>query len=132
MRRASWLIWVCSVFVSTAWADIDPGNWEITATTELPGVREPTSFKQTRCLTADDARDPSRLFGSSPGAGCQFVNRNDTGSVFTFEVACDLPQPVRGSGSVRYGRDSLDGELEIKIDNFATRSRISGRRLGGC
>jgi hypothetical protein len=124
--------WLLLFFASAAWADIDPGNWEITATTELPGAQQPASFKQTRCLTPADASDPSRLFGSVPGAGCQFLNRNDNGSVFTFEIACDLPQPIRGLGSVRYGRDSLDGELELRIETFATRSRIRGRRLGAC
>ena len=124
--------WLLLLFVGTAWADIDPGNWEITASTEVPGAQEPASFKQTRCLTPADARDPNRLFGSVPGAGCQFLTRSDTGSVFAFEIACDLPQPVRGAGSVRYGRESLDGEMEIRIEGFVTRSRITGRRIGAC
>lgn len=124
--------WFLLFFVSAAWADIDPGSWEITVSTEMPGIQEPASFKQTRCLTPEDARDPSRLFGASPGAGCEFVNRRDTGAVFTFEIACNSPQSIRGSGAVRYDRDSVDGELELKVENFATRSRISGRRIGGC
>lgn len=117
---------------SPAWADIDPGNWEIAASTELQGIKEPMTMTQTRCLSPEDARDPGRLFGGSPGAGCQFTNRNDTGSVFTFEIACEGPQPLRGSGSVRYGRDAMEGELELKSDNFLARSRIKGRRIGGC
>jgi len=124
--------WLLLLFASAAWADIGPGNWELTAVTEVQGMTEPMSFTQTRCLTPEDARDPSRLFGASPGMGCEFVNRNDTGAVFTFEVACSSPQAIRGSGSVRYNRDSVDGELELRIENFATRSRITGRRIGGC
>jgi hypothetical protein len=124
--------WLLLLFVSTAWADIDPGNWELTATTEMQGIKEPASFTQTRCLTPEEARDPSRLFGSSPGARCQFLNRNDTGSVFTFEIACDSAPPIRGSGSVRYNRDSIEGELELRTEGLAARSRISGRRIGGC
>ena len=122
------------VVISPAWADIDPGNWELSATTEVQGIKEPVSLVQTRCLTAEEARDPSRLFGSSPAARCQFVNRSDTGSVFTFEIACGAaPQPpISGSGKVRYSSDSLEGELELKAEHFVTRSRISGRRIGGC
>jgi hypothetical protein len=120
------------LFVSTAWADIDPGMWELTATTEMQGIKEPTSFTQTRCLTPEDARDPSRLFGSSPGARCEFVNRNDSGAVFTFEIVCNSQQPIRGSGRVRYGPREIDGELELRMDQFSARSRISGRRIGGC
>ena len=132
IRRRLCLISGLFLFASAAWADIDPGNWELTATTEMQGIKEPASFTQTRCLTPEDARDPSRLFGSSPGAGCQFLNRNDTGSVFTFDIECGSPQPIRGSGSVRYERDSVEGELELKTDTFTARSRISGRRIGGC
>jgi len=121
------------VVISPAWADIDPGNWELSATTEVQGIKEPVSLVQTRCLTAEEARDPSRLFGSSPAARCQFVNRSDTGSVFTFEIACGAaPQPpISGSGKVRYSSDSLEGELELKAEHFVTRSRITGRRIGG-
>lgn len=124
--------WLLALFVSTAWADIDPGMWELTATTEIQGIKEPASFTQRRCLTPEDARDPSRLFGSSPGANCEFVNRNDSGAVFTFEIVCNSQQPIRGSGSVRYGPGEIEGELELRMDQFSARSRISGRRIGGC
>jgi hypothetical protein len=121
-----------AIIMPLAHADIEPGNWEIAATTTVQGIKEPTSFMQTHCLTAEEARDPSRLFGPSPGARCQFTNRNDTGSVFSFEISCSGQPPFRGSGSVRYARDSLEGELELKTDDFVTRSRIAGRRIGAC
>lgn len=123
---------ILCLLTSHALADIEPGNWEISATTEVQGIREPTSFVQTRCLTAEEARDPSRLFGASPGARCQLTNRSDTGAVFSFEVLCSGQPPFRGSGRVRYARDSLEGELELRTEDFATRSRIAGRRIGGC
>jgi hypothetical protein len=123
---------VLAILTPLARADIEPGNWEIAATTTVQGIREPTSFTQTRCLTAEEARDPSGLFGPASGARCQFTNRNDTGSLFTFEISCGGQPPFRGSGSVRYARDSLEGELELKTDDFVTRSRIAGRRLGAC
>ena len=126
-----WVLFL-SFMTSVAHADIEPGNWEIAATTTIQGIREPTSFTQTRCLSAEEARDPSRLFGSSPDARCQFTNRADTGSVFSFEISCSGQRPFRGSGSVRYARDVLEGDLELKTDDFVTRSRITGRRLGAC
>ena len=128
MRR--WLV-LALVFASPAHADLEPGNWEISSRTEGTGIGQPVQLTQTRCLTAEDARDPSRVFGSA-GAGCQFTRRNDTGSMFTFEVSCGGQVELRGSGSVRYARESLEGELELASGQFSTRSRISGRRLGGC
>jgi hypothetical protein len=126
------LLLVLAIVMPAARADLEPGNWEIAATTEVQGMTAPTSFKQTRCITAAEARDPGGLFGPSPGAKCEFTNRHDTGSVFSFEISCSGQPPFRGSGSVRYARDSLEGELELRTDDFVTRSRIAGRRLGGC
>jgi len=91
------------VVVFPAWAGIEPGSWELSATTQMKGIREPTNRVRTRCLTSEDV-----------------------------EIACDARRPMRGSGSVRYGRDSLEGELEIKGEQFAARSRITGRRIGEC
>jgi hypothetical protein len=127
------LLLLISLFVALpAHADIQPGNWEITATTQVKGIREPTSMVQTRCLTEEEARDPGRIFGAAPGARCQFSERNDTGSVYTFRITCEGQVAIRGSGRVRYSGASLDGELELESDTLSAASRISGRRLGAC
>jgi hypothetical protein len=115
-----------------ALADLQPGNWEITAVTEVQGIREPTTVVQTRCLTEEEARDPSRIFGAAPGARCQFADRNDTGGVFTFRITCEGQGAIRGGGRVRYSGTTLDGELELKSEHLSAASRITGRRLGGC
>ena len=112
-------------------ADLEPGNWEITARTEVQGVQDSKPFTQTHCLTREQAAEPGSLFGNR-GTNCEFLNKNDSGSVMTFEVACATQPPVRGSGRVTYSSQSLEGELELRLEGFSTRSRISGRRLGGC
>jgi hypothetical protein len=113
-------------------ADLSPGNWEISASTMVEGMSQPSTLRQERCLTAEDARDPSRLFGGTPGGRCDFTSRNDTGSVFTFQVTCTTQPPVVGEGSVRYSAEALDGEVDLRADNLKTHSRITGRRLGPC
>jgi hypothetical protein len=110
-------------------ADLQPGQWEISARAELPGAGTPQAIKQMHCLKREDA-DPSRLFGG--GAGCTFLNKNDNGSVVTFDVACSAPVPARGTGTVRYTPQSLEGDLELRFEGFSTRSFISGRRVGDC
>jgi len=117
-----------------AFADVEPGNWELTVTTVvegMPGAMAPVT--RSRCITPDEARDPSRLTG---GAECQFSNRRDSGSEITFDVSCGGPLPMRGSGAVRYQPQSIDGTLDISADasgqKIMTRSRIAGRRLGPC
>ncbi len=112
-------------------ADLEPGQWEITARTEVQGVQDAKAFTHQHCLSREQAADPGSLFGRS-GTNCEFTNKNDTGSAMTFDVACATQPPIRGAGSVRYSAQTLEGDLELKLEGLVTRSRISGRRLGGC
>ena len=120
--------------VSFAGADIGEGNWEMEVTTTMPGA-PPATAKQTHCVTAEDAKDPGKLFGN-PGGGCDFRNRQDTGSVYSFEIACSGAAPLAGTGEIRYGRDTMDGEIVLKMNAegkaMETRSRIKARRTGAC
>ena len=133
MRRA--LLAALAAFAGGALADIEPGHWEMTVTTSvegMPGGMAPVT--QARCLTREDARDPTRLVGA--GAGCEFSNRRDTGSEITFNVACTGQVPMSGGGAVRYTAQSVDGALELTANlgnqSLLTRSRLSGKRLGDC
>ena len=126
----------CSLFPLAARADVEPGNWELSVTSQMPGMAQPIGpIVQTQCMTPEDARDPSRVL--KPGAGsCEFSNRRDSGSVLTFDVSCSGQFPMRGSGSVRYSAQNFDAELELATDaagqKITTHSRVAGRRLGAC
>ena len=106
-------------------ADLEAGRWEITARTD-----DSKEFTQQHCLTRETAGDPGALFGRD--SGCEFVNQSDTGSIIRFEVVCGTQPPVRGTGSVQYFPQSLEGNLELKLESVVVRSHISGRRLGDC
>ena len=121
MRRALWLIWVCSVLCVRGVGGHRSrklGNHRHAPSCRA--CREPTSYHSRRsCLTADDARDPSRLFGSSRGA------RLPVRRTATTPEACSLSRSLaicrrRCAATAAYAMaaTSLDGELEIKIDEF--------------
>jgi hypothetical protein len=126
-------------FATSAAADIEPGNWELTAITQVPGSDKPMALAPTtRCVTAEDAKDPSRLLGQS-GRQCEFSNRRDSGSSLSFDVACKGQVPMKGSGAVRYGKDHFEGNLDLTAEGvviggqaLVMKSRLSGRRLGPC
>jgi hypothetical protein len=122
------------LLAATARADIGAGSWEMDVSTSM-GSAPGGSIKQTQCLTPEEARDPSKLFGT-PGAGCQFSNRMDNGSTYQFDIACSGPTPMTGRGEMRYSQDALDGELvlNLKLEGKDTelRSRIKAKRLGAC
>jgi hypothetical protein len=121
------------VVAGTALADIQAGNWEMTVTTSIegmPGAMAPIT--QSRCLTDAEAKDPSRLIGQ--GAGCEFSNRQDTGSQITFDVTCTGQVTLSGSGAVQYTAQTVDGTLDLTARNprIVTRSQLTAKRLGEC
>ena len=119
-------------------ADVDPGIWEVSATMTvagMPGALGP--FTDTRCLEQKEANDPGQLFGPATGASsCVFGNRNDTGSAYSLEVTCGGAVPLRGTGSVRYGSDFMDGTLQLTGTSggqaLSTVTQVKARRLGPC
>jgi hypothetical protein len=91
---------------------------------------------QTQCFTAQDVHDPHKILGSAATSGCDFTNKRDTGSEFSFELKCSGQIAMQGSGRARYTATTLQADIELDGNaagqHFSTRSRISGRRLGGC
>ena len=118
-----------------AWADVEPGLWQLSVSTSVTGVGALASSTSSRCLTAADARDPTSVFGGN-SPNCTFSDRRDTGSEFSFNVSCGAPVAVSGSGRVRYSRDTLEAEMQLSGDaggqKFSTTSSVSGRRVGPC
>ena len=112
---------------------VEPGNWQISVSTQIGGQDRPLSGAQTTCLTEADARDPSRVLGGTSGT-CEFSNRNDDGSTFSFDVSCTGALPMKGKGTVRYTPDTMDGDLDLTDDKggFGMRTSVKGRRLGPC
>lgn len=124
-----------ALFATAAAAgDVQPGNWEMTVTLSVEGSSGAMApVTQTRCLTEAEARDPSRLVGST---ACEFTNKRDDGSEMSFDVACGGQLPMRGKGVVRYSAQNVAATLELSADaggqKLATRSQLSARRLGDC
>jgi hypothetical protein len=115
-------------------ADLGEGSWELEITTMMPGAPA-APVKQVQCLSAADAKDPANLIGS-PGAGCAFGNRRDDGATFSFDVTCNAGAPLSGSGTLRYARESLDGEIVVRMkqgeQQMEVRSILKAKRLGPC
>jgi hypothetical protein len=117
-----------------------PGLWQIGAQTQaagLPLVLAPMAIEH--CLTADDARDPSKLLGrlSSPGAtGCTYTDSAYSGSNFHFAMACGGILGIKARGDLAFTGTTLAGEIAstamINGQAVEMRSTLSARRLGDC
>jgi uncharacterized protein DUF3617 len=126
-------------------SDIRPGQWQISvefAVPEDPGFKQP-AISRNQCLTAADARDPSRLITetSVPGAtGCAFSDKKESSGHLEFAVKCEGLFAIGGHGAVDYTPTSLQGTLNLDFglgDAGAAKrtgsvSRITARRVGDC
>ena len=131
------------MFMSTiAFADdISPGSWQITMETRVPAEPgfAPPAFQLTQCLTAQDARDPSRVLGgvSNPGAsGCNYTDKSYSGNTFTFAMTCGGGYGIKASGRIAFTANSMDGTIQstatVAGKPVETQNKISARRLGSC
>jgi hypothetical protein len=130
----TFLFVVFALAILPARADIGEGSWELEVTTLTPGAPA-HNLKQVQCMSADDAKDPTNLIGS-PGVGCAFISRRDDGSRFRFEISCGAGAPLSGAGEIQYTRDTLDGEIVVRVkqgeQTMEVRSVLKARRLGPC
>jgi len=131
------------IFMSTAAFadDISPGSWQIMMETRVPAEPgfAPPAFQLTQCLTAEDARDPSRVLGgvSNPGAsGCNYTDKSYSGNTFTFAMTCGGGYGIKASGRIAFTANSMDGTIQSTANvagkPVETQNKISARRLGSC
>lgn len=122
-------------------ADLSPGLWEISMEMRVPGQPEfqPPPFLLKQCLTAADARDPSKVLGqaANPGAtGCSYSDRSYSGNTFRFSVQCAGTFAIRQRGEMTFGSNSMNGTLTGTADvggqKTEINNKIAARRLGNC
>jgi hypothetical protein len=135
---------VASPFAA-AQADLRPGAWDMSVEFSVPtdpGFKQPT-ISRRQCLTAADARDPSRMLTeiSVPGAtGCAFPDKGGSPGHLEFDVKCEGIFAIGGHGSVDYTPDTLQGTLNLDFNlgdpgsdkRTGSVSRIAARRVGDC
>ena len=125
---------VLALLSCSAAAEVQPGSWELSLVSVMTGQPKPAAVTQTRCLTTNDARDPSSVLGGAKSGTCNFTNKHDSGTVFTFDVSCTGALPMKGKGTVTYTQSTMQADLDLSADDgkFGMRTFVSGRRLGPC
>ena len=105
---------------AVAQTDIRPGLWDMSVEFSVPAdpaFKQP-AISRPQCLTAADARDPSRLLAemSVPGAtGCAISGKTASSGHLEFEVKCEGIFAIGGHGSVDYtGRAARHGESGLQ------------------
>ena len=124
--------------ICSAQTTISPGLWQISVQLNTEALAmQPVTVNQ--CLTAADAKDPSKLLGSiaSPGAsGCSYTNRSYSGNTFSFAMTCSGTLGINATGSVSFTGTTMSGTINtsanINGEPVEMRNVVMAKRLGDC
>lgn len=118
---------------------IRPGRWEVTMQMQMAGspIQMP-EMKTTRCVTPEDAKDPTRSLPSGPeGRGgqksdCKVSDYKVSGNTASWKMACTTPQAMTGTGEMTFTDDSYTGTLKTDMAQGQMTMKMAGKRLGDC
>ncbi len=108
---------------------LQPGLWEVTATTELPGMASPPPTQQTECLTQSQV-DAEPAPGLAQGA-CKVTDVRRAGDRTSWKVDCGPVGKGAGEITVRSGTE-YDGWMTLETGGTVVRTTLRARRVGKC
>lgn len=132
----TWMLVVLAALAAPALGQsMEPGEWKFTSTLTSTQLPKPQVAEVTRCLSAEEAADPTRFSGKDVAQGCTVVPGVRTASSFNWSVAC-AEQGLKGTGTLRFARGTVESEVRMVMDAQGQKiemlSRTSGRLLGPC
>lgn len=131
------MLTACAVaFAGAAFAQsLEPGEWEFTSTTSSPMLPKPHSMTVKQCVKKEDADNSERWMGRNPQSDCKLTQGRKGADTVTWEMSCPKSN-MKGSGSARMGRGTMESEMRMSGDmqgrKFEMSTKMSGRRLGPC
>ncbi len=125
--------------VAIAQGPIRAGRWETTMQMQMAGspIQMP-EMKSTRCVTPEDAKDPSRSMPTGPdGRGgqksdCKMADYKVSGNTATWKMVCTTPQPMTTNGEMTFTDDSYTGTMKADTAQGQMTMKMAGKRLGDC
>jgi hypothetical protein len=123
-----------------AQSPVRPGRWETTMQMQMANspIQMP-EMKNTRCVTPEDAKDPTRSLPTGPeGRGrqqksdCKMADYKVSGNTATWKMVCTSPQAMTSTGEMTFTDDSYNGTMKADTAQGAITMKIAGKRLGDC
>ncbi len=110
-----------------------PGLWEITTTTEMPGMPfQPPPTKVKQCYTKDDLKDQKEVLPKQEGE-CRITDVKESGNRVTWKVVCSGEGGGKGSGEMVFkGENEYAGSMRFDMEGMTMTSRYAGKRIGDC
>ena len=117
-------------------AALEPGEWEFSSVSTSRLLPGPQTARFRRCIRPEEAQNPDKWMAEPSQQGdCRVIPGKKTADTYTWTMHCPHGN-IRGAGSARLGRASMEGETnmtgELQGQKFEIRTRVTGKRLGPC
>lgn len=134
MRRLACLMMI-AMCTPALGQEMEPGQWEFTTTMTVPGMPQPQTMTNKRCVTKEDS-DPSRWADKQQAkSDCKVSPSKKSGGNYSWEVSCPS-SGMRGTGTARVTSSTVDSELRLAADMGGQKmemlTKTTGKRLGAC
>ncbi len=129
------IVFITSLALAGSGPAMQEGLWEITTTTEMPGM--PVNIppvKSTQCLSKKNFV-PRK---NTQGQECKISNTQIKGNTVSWVVQCTSKgSTMDGTGTITYQDTTCEGTIKMNMQNpgqqkMTINSRISGRYVGVC
>jgi hypothetical protein len=127
---------VSPAVVCAAAPTMQPGLWEITTKTEMPGMPMAMPAQTMRhCYRPEDVKDPKSTVPADKN--CKMESFNQSGNTVTWQVSCQTEGgPMSGKGTMTQGAQSYTGTTTMKGKmqgmDMTMNMSYSGKRVGEC
>jgi hypothetical protein len=135
MRIAPVLLVLAFAADAAAQSPMRPGRWEVTMQMEMAGMpMQMPPMKTTPCITAEQLKDPNGALpsGAANPNACKVSDQKTTSDSVSWKVACSGPEPMTGSGEMKFTGDTYVGVMKMTTAKGEMTMKYAGKRLGDC
>ena len=139
-RRALAALCGASLFCLAAPAgavSIEPGQWDMTMTLQMPMLPQPQVRTDTQCITPEQSELNPDTFDDQDQGECETSGFSEEGNTVRWQVTCPGPGgTTTGDMTFTSHGDSLEGEgkmtMEIQGQTMEMNMSWTGERTGDC
>jgi hypothetical protein len=126
-----------STTAAAASRDLQPGLWEITTDTSMPGLPvQMAPLTRRNCYTAADLAEAQNAVRQGGYANCVIQHFREQGNTASWAIECSGEPAMRGSGTMTTTATSFIGSMDsvVNYPGGAVRltNRWRARRVGEC
>lgn len=110
-------------------ADMQPGQWEVTAQMQMEGMSIPPNTTRF-CMRKEDTGKPPMQMDNS----CKMLDQKRSGDTMSFRMQCNTPGQgaTTMSMTITSTTTAYSGSGEMDMGGEKMKMRYSGKRIGDC